>query len=31
MQKGGMPLTNMNQKDMNDIVAFIRSLPNTNQ
>jgi mono/diheme cytochrome c family protein len=31
MQKGGMPLTNMNQKDMNDIVAFIRSLPNTSQ
>jgi hypothetical protein len=31
MQKGGMPLTNMNQKDMNDIVTFIRSLPNTSQ
>jgi mono/diheme cytochrome c family protein len=31
MQKGGMPLTNMNRQDMNAIVAFIRSLPNTSQ
>ena len=27
MQKGGMPLTNMNPQDMKAIVAFIRSLP----
>jgi ubiquinol-cytochrome c reductase cytochrome b subunit len=27
MQKGGMPLTNMNAKDMKAIVAFIRSMP----
>jgi ubiquinol-cytochrome c reductase cytochrome b subunit len=27
MQKGGMPLTNMNAQDMKAIVAFIRSLP----
>ena len=26
MQQGGMPLTNMNSKDMNAIVAYIRSL-----
>jgi ubiquinol-cytochrome c reductase cytochrome b subunit len=31
MQKGGMPLTNMNPQDMNAIVTFIRSLPNTSQ
>lgn len=31
MQKGGMPLTNLNSRDMNAIVAFIRSLPNTSQ
>jgi mono/diheme cytochrome c family protein len=31
MQKGGMPLTNINTQDMNAIVAFIRSLPNTSQ
>ena len=31
MQRGGMPLTNMNTRDMNAIVAFIRSLPNTTQ
>ncbi len=29
MQQGGMPLTNMNGKEMNAIVAFIRSLPAT--
>jgi len=27
MQKGGMPLTNMNAQDMKAIVAFIRSMP----
>jgi ubiquinol-cytochrome c reductase cytochrome b subunit len=27
MQKGGMPLTNMNAQDMKSIVAFIRSMP----
>jgi mono/diheme cytochrome c family protein len=27
MQKGGMPLTNMNAQDMQAIVAFIRSMP----
>jgi mono/diheme cytochrome c family protein len=27
MQKGGMPLTNMNAPDMKAIVAFIRSMP----
>ena len=27
MQKGGMPLTNMNAEDMKSIVAFIRSMP----
>ena len=27
MQKGGMPLTNMNAQDMKSIVAFIRSIP----
>ncbi|MEO6964649.1 MAG: cytochrome b N-terminal domain-containing protein, partial [Acidobacteriaceae bacterium] len=27
MQKGGMPLDNMNTQDMNDIVAYIRSMP----
>jgi len=27
MQKGGMPLTDMNAQDMQAIVAFIRSLP----
>jgi len=27
MQKGGMPLTNMNAQDMKSVVAFIRSMP----
>lgn len=27
MQKGGMPLTNMNARDMRDLVAYIRSMP----
>jgi ubiquinol-cytochrome c reductase cytochrome b subunit len=27
MQKGGMPLTNMNAQDMKSIIAFIRSMP----
>jgi mono/diheme cytochrome c family protein len=27
MQKGGMPLTNMNPSDMKAIVAFIRAMP----
>ena len=27
MQKGGMPLTNMNPRDMNALVAYIRSMP----
>ncbi len=27
MQRGGMPLTNMNALDMKAIVAYIRSLP----
>ncbi|HVA64480.1 MAG TPA: cytochrome b N-terminal domain-containing protein [Terriglobales bacterium] len=27
MQRGGMPLTNLNPRDMRDIIAFIRSLP----
>ena len=27
MQRGGMPLTNMNARDMKSIVAFIRSMP----
>ena len=27
MQKGGMPLTNMNPQDMKSIVAYIRSMP----
>jgi ubiquinol-cytochrome c reductase cytochrome b subunit len=27
MQKGGMPLTNMNAQDMKSIVAYIRSMP----
>jgi mono/diheme cytochrome c family protein len=27
MQKGGMPLTNMNTRDMTALVAFIRSMP----
>ena len=27
MQKGGMPLTNMNTQDMKSIVAYIRSMP----
>ena len=31
MQRGGMPLTNMNSQDMNAVIAFIRSLPNTSQ
>lgn len=31
MQRGGMPLTNMNSQDLNALIAFIRSLPNTNQ
>jgi ubiquinol-cytochrome c reductase cytochrome b subunit len=28
MQRGGMPLTNMNAKDMRALVAYIRSMPN---
>lgn len=31
MQNGGMPLTNLNTRDMNAIVAYIRSLPNTSE
>jgi ubiquinol-cytochrome c reductase cytochrome b subunit len=31
MQKGGMPLTNMNAQDMKSIVAFIRSMPANGQ
>ena len=31
MQRGGMPLTNINPQDMNAVIAFIRSLPNTSQ
>ena len=31
MQKGGMPLTNMNARNMKDLVAYIRSMPNPNQ
>jgi ubiquinol-cytochrome c reductase cytochrome b subunit len=31
MQKGGMPLTNMNAQDMKAIVAFIRSMPGGGQ
>ncbi len=31
MQKGGMPLTNMNAQDMKSIVAFIRSMPVSGQ
>lgn len=31
MQKGGMPLTNMNAQDMKSIVAFIRSMPAKSQ
>ena len=31
MQKGGMPLTNINAQDMKSIVAFIRSMPATGQ
>lgn len=27
MQKGGMPLTNMNPRDMRDLVTYIRSMP----
>jgi ubiquinol-cytochrome c reductase cytochrome b subunit len=30
MQKGGMPLTNMNARDMRDLVAYIRSMPSGN-
>ena len=30
MQKGGMPLTNMNAQDMKALVAYIRSMPNPN-
>ncbi|MBW4028758.1 MAG: c-type cytochrome [Acidobacteria bacterium] len=29
MQKGGMPLTNLNAQDMKAIVAYIRSMPST--
>ena len=29
MQQGGMPLTNFNASDMQAIVAYIRSLPDT--
>jgi mono/diheme cytochrome c family protein len=28
MQRGGMPLTNMNSQDLNAVITFIRSLPN---
>ncbi len=31
MQKGGMPLTNMNAPDMNALVAYIRSMPAAGQ
>ena len=31
MQKGGMPLTNMNAQDMKSIIAFIRSMPANGQ
>jgi ubiquinol-cytochrome c reductase cytochrome b subunit len=31
MQKGGMPLTNMNPPDMSAVVAYIRSLPAATQ
>ncbi len=31
MQKGGMPLTNMNAQDMKAVVAFIRSMPANGQ
>jgi mono/diheme cytochrome c family protein len=31
MQKGGMPLTNMNAQDMKSIVAFIRAMPANGQ
>ncbi len=30
MQEGGMPLTNMNARDMKALVAYIRSMPNPN-
>ncbi len=31
MQKGGMPLTNMNAQDMKSIVAYIRAMPSAGQ
>lgn len=30
MQEGGMPLTNMNARDMKALIAYIRSMPNPN-
>lgn len=30
MQEGGMPLTNMNARDMKALVTYIRSMPNPN-
>jgi hypothetical protein len=31
MQKGGMPLTNMNAHDMQALVAYVRSMPAVEQ
>jgi len=31
MQEGGMPLTNINCKDMKALVAYIRSLPSSDR
>jgi mono/diheme cytochrome c family protein len=31
MQKGGMPLTNMNARDMQALVAYVRSMPAVEQ
>jgi hypothetical protein len=31
MQKGGMPLTNMNPRDMQALVAYVRSMPAVEQ